>query len=301
MACRSNSYYREDVPDKTNPLLPASAQMGAMISVQYGAALAKALFGAVGAEGATALRLLIGALILGILMRPWRARPSRRIMPALIGYGATLGAMNLLFYLSLRTIPLGIAVALEFSGPLLVATLSSRRPIDFLWIGFAVVGVALMSPLVRTQTALDPAGVILALSAGACWALYIVFGQKAGAELGHRTTAIGMTIAAILVLPVGLLHVGSAMFAPPVLTGAIAVGIFSSALPFSLEMVALTQLPARVYGILTSLEPAIGGLMGLVFLDEILSLAQWAGIAVVIVAAVGAATTGRRITDAVPI
>ena len=275
-------------------IVPIAALLGAIVSVQYGASLAKGLFPAVGAEGTTALRLVTGALILGVVMRPWRVRLNRRVLPALIGYGVTLAAMNLLFYLALQTIPLGIAVSLEFTGPLAVATLSSRRRIDFLWIGLAVAGILLLSPPIHTEHPIDPLGAAYALGAGASWALYIVFGQRAGAELGHQTTALGMTLAVILVLPVGLAHAGTALFKPPILLSALAVGLFSSAVPFSLEMVALTRMPARVYGTLTSLEPAFGALMGMILLQEMLTLSQWIGIAVVVAAALGAAVTMRK-------
>jgi inner membrane transporter RhtA len=274
-------------------ILPIAALTGAMISVQYGATLAKGLFAAVGAQGATTLRLVTGALILGVFMRPWRGKIPRKILPALIGYGVTLAAMNLAFFMALRTIPLGIAVSLEFSGPLLVATLSSRRRIDFVWIALAIAGIALLAPPVHTDHPLDPVGVAMALTAGAAWALYILFGQKAGGQLGSRTTGLGMILAAILLLPVGLVHAGAALFQTQVLLSAVAVGLFSSAIPFTLEMVALTGMPARVYGTLTSVEPAIGALMGLALLGETLSLSQWAGIAVVMAAALGAALTIR--------
>jgi inner membrane transporter RhtA len=155
-----------------------------------------------------------------------------------------------------------------------------------------VAGILLLSPI-HTAHPIDPLGAACGLGAGAAWALYIVFGQKAGAELGHLTTGLGMTLAAILVLPIGLAHAGKALFQPPILLSALAVGLFSSAVPFSLEMVALTRMPARVYGTLTSLEPAFGAMMGLLLLGETLALAQWAGIAVVIVAALGAALTAR--------
>jgi inner membrane transporter RhtA len=274
-------------------IVPILALLGATISVQYGATLAKGLFAAVGAEGTTALRLVMGTLILGAVMRPWRVRLNRRILPALIGYGVTLAVMNLLFYMALRTIPLGIAVSLEFTGPLLVATLSSRRRVDFLWIALAVAGILLLSPPVHTDHPVDPLGAAFALGAGAAWAFYIVFGQKAGAELGHQTAAIGMAVATILVLPVGIAHAGAALLQPSILLSALVVGLFSSAIPFTLEMVALTRMPARVYGTLTSLEPAFGAIMGLILLHEMLTLWQWAGIAVVIAAALGAALTAR--------
>lgn len=284
---------RESGGGTASLILPIAALTGAMISIQYGATLAKSLFATVGAEGTTTLRLATGALILGVLMRPWRGKIPRHIVPALIGYGVTLAAMNLMFFMALRTIPLGIAVALEFSGPLLVATLSSRRRIDFVWIALAVAGIGLLAPPLHTDHPLDPVGVVMALGAGAGWALYIVFGQRAGGELGSRTTGLGMILAATLLMPVGLIHAGAALFQTHVLISAIAVGLFSSAIPFTLEMAALTGMPARVYGTLTSVEPAIGALMGLFLLGETLSLQQWTGIAVVIAAALGAALTIR--------
>ncbi len=280
-------------PGPASALLAVGALLGAMVSIQYGATLSEGLFPAVGAQGTTALRLGVGAIILAAVMRPWRLRPSRGVLPALVGYGVVLAAMNLAFFMAIARIPLGVAVALEFSGPLLVAVLASRRRADFAWIALAVVGLLLLCPPVRTAHPVDPAGVAYALGAGACWALYIVFGQRAGRELGSRVTAFGMAIAAALVLPVGLVHAGTALFAPAVLFAALGVGVFSSALPFSLEMMALTRLPARTYGTLTSLEPAIGALMGLALLGERLSLPQWAGIGVVIAAAMGAANAMR--------
>ena len=271
--------------------LAMAALLGAMVSILYGATLARGMFPATGAQGTTALRLAFGAAILAVLLRPWRARPSRAVLPALIGYGVVLGTMNLMFYMAIRTVPLGIAVSLEFCGPLLVSSLSSRRKRDFGWIGLAIVGLLLLSPPLHAAHPLDPAGVAYALGAAACWALYIVFGQRAGGELGTRTTAIGTLIGACLILPIGIAHAGAALLRPAVLLSAVGVGVFSSALPFSLEMMALTRLPARVYGTLTSMEPAVGALMGLLFLGQLLSVQQWAGIGVIIVAAVGAAVS----------
>ena len=268
--------------------MPVAALMVAIISIQYGSTFAKSLFPAVGAEGTTALRLVFGGLILAIFMRPWRARPSRKVLPALIGYGIILAIMNLLFYSSLKTIPLGVAVALEFCGPLLVAVLSSRRWVHFVWIGLAAAGILLLSPLVPADRPLDHRGVLFALGAGACWALYIVFGQRAGRELGSQTSSIGTLLAAVLVLPVGLAHAGSALFAPPILLSAAIVGLLCSAVPFYFEMIALMKMPARIYGTLTSLEPALGAVMGFVFLHEALTPMQLAGIAAVVTAALGA-------------
>ena len=271
------------------PIGPVLALIVATVSVQYGATLAKDLFPVVGAHGATALRLTVGALILGAICRPWRCRVPRRVAPALIGYGAALGAMNLLFYMALDRIPLGVAAAVEFSGPLLVAVLASRRRIDFVWIGLAGAGLLLLSPRLGSHPAVDPLGLLMALGAGACWALYIVFGRQAGTVLGSHTTALGTAIAALLVLPIGAVQASAALGRPMVLLSALAVGVFSSALPFSLEMVALTRMPVAVFGTLTSMEPAIGALLGLLILHQTLSGQEWVGIGVIVAAAAGAA------------
>ncbi|TPL06114.1 DMT family transporter [Mesorhizobium sp. B2-4-14] len=273
--------------------LPVAALMGAMVSIQIGATFAKTLFPVIGAQGTTTLRLVIGALMLIAVLRPWQMRPSRATLPWLVAYGVTLCALNLLFYAALARIPLGVAVALEFSGPLLVATLTSRRASDFAWIALAVAGIVLLSPFVHSLQPLDPTGVMLALAAGGFWALYIVLAQKAGAELGSRTTAYGMAIAAVLVLPFGVAEAGTGLLAPSILLSALLVGLFSSALPFWLEMVALTRMPARIYGTLTCLEPGLGALAGFLFLHESLTVPQLAGIAAVIVAAAGTALTSK--------
>lgn len=273
--------------------LPILGLLGAILSVQVGAAFAKGLFPVLGAEGTTMLRLLIGALMLAAVLRPWKVLPTRRGLPWLAAYGVTVSVMNLLFYTALERIPLGICVALEFTGPLFVATLGSRRLLDLVWVAFAVAGIVLLSPFADVSRGLDPIGVLLALAAGGCWGLYIIFAQKAGAELGVRTSAYGMAIAALLALPFGFSAAWPYLTDPHVMAGAAVVGLFSSALPFWLEMMALTRMPARVYGTLTSLEPALGALTGLLFLHESLSALQCAGIAAVIAAAFGTAVTAR--------
>ncbi|MDX8433647.1 DMT family transporter [Mesorhizobium abyssinicae] len=273
--------------------LPVLGLLAAMLSVQVGAAFAKGLFPVVGAQGTTTLRLVAGALMLAMVLRPWRVRPSRAVLPWLIAYGVTLCFMNLLFYAALTRIPLGICVALEFTGPLLVATLTSHRARDLAWVALALAGVVLLSPFADVRQALDPIGVLLALAAGGCWALYIFFAQKAGAELGGRTTAWGMAIAAALSLPFGLTDIVPKIAEPHVLALAVIVGLLSCALPFWLEMMALTRIPARVYGMMACLEPALGALIGFLFLHERLTALQCAGIAAVILAAFGTAITAR--------
>ncbi|MDM8349852.1 threonine/homoserine exporter RhtA [Pseudomonas sp. sp1636] len=274
-------------------ILPIMLLLIAMTSIQSGASLAKGLFPLIGATGTTALRLGLAALILCLLMRPWQARLSLRSCRSLVAYGLALGSMNLLFYLSLQTIPLGIAVALEFTGPLGLALLSSRRLLDFAWVALAVFGLWLLLPSAQADVQLDPAGMALALGAGLCWALYIIFGQQAGAEHGRQTVALGTIVAALLVFPIGVWQAGSSMFSLDLLPIALGVAVLSSALPYSLEMVALTRLPARTFSILMSMEPAIAALSGLLFLSERLSLSQWLAIGAIILASAGAAATIR--------
>lgn len=275
-----------------SPWQPIALLLVAMVSIQSGAALAKHLFPAVGASGATALRLALATLLLVAVFRPWRMRVERHQWPALLAYGVSLGLMNLMFYQALETVPLGIAIALEFTGPLAVALFGSRHLRDVVWVALAVLGLVLLVPEQGTQ-ALDPVGVAYALGAGACWALYIVFGQKAGSDHGPQTVALGSCIAAAVAVPFGVVHAGTALLSPALLPIAFGVALLSTALPYSLEMVALTKLPTRTFGMLMSLEPAIGALCGLLFLHERLSVLQWLAIAAIIVASGGAAMTSR--------
>ena len=265
--------------------------MIAMASIQSGASLAKTLFPVVGAQGATTLRLCFASLILLAILRPWRARFTARSLRTVFIYGIALGGMNFLFYMSLRTVPLGIAVALEFTGPLAVAIYASRRAIDFLWIALAAVGLLLLIPTGATSTGIDLMGAGYALGAGVCWALYILFGQKAGADNGVTTAALGVMIAALFVAPIGIVHAGAALLTPSLIPVAIGVAILSTALPYTLEMVALTRIPARTFGTLMSIEPAFGALSGLLFLQEYLTLSQWMAILCIILASVGATMT----------
>jgi inner membrane transporter RhtA len=259
----------------------------AMVSFQAGASVAKQLIPAIGAPGTTALRLGLSALIVCVLQRPWRSLPSRSSLGVILIYGLALGTMNFVFYMSLRTIPLGIAVALEFTGPLAVALAGSRRRTDFLWITLAVVGLLFLLPIARTERSLDPIGVAFALAAGVCWALYIIFGQKAGRAHGPSASTWGMLIAAIITVPVGLALGGRAVLSPTVLPMGLAVAVLSSAFPYTLEMMALRQLATKTFGTLMSLEPAVAALAGLVFLNERLTVTQWLAIAAVMVASMG--------------
>jgi len=275
-------------------VLPIGLMLIAMLSVQSGAAVAKGLFPLVGAEGATTLRNGLSALLMVVIWRPWRAKITRKNAGPLLGYGLVLGTMNLTFYMALRTVPLGLAVAIEFVGPLTVAVVQSRRPIDFVWIALAVLGLALLLPLGRLSTGLDPVGVGFALVAAVCWGLYIVLGQRAGAEHGGMmTVAIGSLIAATLVTPFGVAHAGARLVSPAVLPLGLAVAMLSSAIPYSLEMYALTRIPTRIFGVLMSLEPAVGALSGFLINGERLRPLQLLAIAAVMLASIGTVATSR--------
>ena len=274
--------------------LPIGMMVLAMLSVQSGASVAKSLFAHVGSEGATTLRLVISAALMAVVWRPWKVKITRANAGPLIGYGLALGTMNLTFYMALRTTPLGVAVAIEFLGPLTVSLVQSRRAIDFMWIGLAVAGLLLLLPVGGLSKGLDLVGAGFALVAGACWALYIVFGQKAGAEHGGRTVAVGSLIAALLVTPFGIARAGTALLDPHILPVGLAVALLSSAIPYPLEMYALTRVPTRVFGILMSLEPAIGALSAFLIIGERLSPIQLLAIALVIAASAGVVASGER-------
>jgi inner membrane transporter RhtA len=280
--------------DVSQLALAIGALLVAMVSYQCGASLAKHLFPQVGAQGATAYRLGISALILLAWRRPWRRLQAGRNWRGLWAYGLSMGAMNLVFYMSLRTIPLGLAVALEFTGPLALAMFSSRRLLDFVWIALVIAGLVLLLPIRGQAHGLDPVGVMYALAAGLGWALYIITGQKAGAAYGADAVTWGTSVGALLAIPFGVAHAGTALLSPSLLPYAAGVALLSSALPYSLEMVALTRLPARTFSTLLSLEPAIAALAGVALLGEHLSALQWLAIAAIIVAAAGTALSVRR-------
>ena len=275
-------------------LRPIVAILAAMCSIQFGASLAKGLFPLLGAVGATTVRLVLAALLLGLCYRPWRGASLSGQRAALIGYGASLGLMNLFYYLALERVPMGIVVAVEFLGPLAVAIAASHRAIDFLWVLLAIVGLVLLLPLQGGGAALDLAGLGFALIAGLGWGLYIVFGTRVGADHGGRSVALGMVIGALVVLPIGGSIAGRAMFNVAALPLALAVAILSSALPYVLEMYAMTRMPTRVFGIFMSVEPAIAALFGFALLGEHLTLLQQAAIGCVMLASFGSAAASSR-------
>jgi len=274
---------------------PALAILAALVSVNAGAAWAKGLFPAVGSAGVVALRVGLSAIILLALVRPWRFALTRADVPNLVIYGVMLGAMNLCIYRSFERIPLGIAVAIEVTGPLAVVILSSRHARDFLWVLCAGVGLWLLLPVNGSAAALDPVGVAYALAAAFCWAMYIVFGKRVSTLNGGQAVAWGLLAASVFVVPFGVYQAGSALLSPAILGGGLAVALLSSAVPYTLEMKALKRLPQRVFGILVSAGPAVAALAGFLLLGERLTLVQWGAIFLVILASAGAAATaGKR-------
>ncbi|ATN01274.1 threonine/homoserine exporter RhtA [Proteus vulgaris] len=277
---------------KLQVFYPVLLLLLSMLSIQSGASLAKSLFPVIGAPAVTALRLLLGTLILFFIFKPWRLKFTRESIIPLFLYGLSLGMMNYLFYLALETIPLGIAVALEFTGPLAVAMFSSRRAIDFLWIILVIAGLGLLLPIGDNIHGLDPLGILYALGAGVGWALYIVFGQRAGKGYGAATVSIGSLVAAFIFVPIGMLQSSpDIMFSWSILPVAVAIAILSTAFPYTLEMIALTRLPAKTFGTLMSLEPCMGAFIGIIFLHEHLTLIQWVALAFIVLASIGSTAT----------
>ncbi|WP_246580290.1 EamA family transporter [Deinococcus aestuarii] len=273
-----------------------------MLSIQGGAAFAKTLFPTLGAAGTTALRVTLAAALLSLVFRPNLRALSPAAWRAVLPYGAALGLMNLTFYLSLTRLPLGLAVTLEFVGPLVLSLVLSRRLGDLVWVGLAALGIVLIAPHGGEGGTLDPLGAALALTAGAFWALYILAGGAVGRRVPGTTGVVaGMLVAAVVTLPFGLVQAGTGLLAPPALLAGLAVAVLSSALPYSLEMAALRALPARVFGVLMSLEPALAALSGLLFLGERLTALQWLAMLCVIAASAGISLSGeRRVVEVEP-
>lgn len=272
---------------------PIPAVLMAIISVQSGAAIAKSLFPTIGAPGTASLRIGISAIILLAVYRPNLRKITLDQWKFVLPYGLCLGAMNLVFYFAIERIPIGLAVTLEFIGPLMVAVLGSKRIVDFLWVLLAAAGIILIAPW--TTNGVDILGASLALLAGAFWAAYIVLGGKISAIMkGGDAVATGMLFAALLVVPFGIFGEGLNNLTPQLLGMGIALALLSSAIPFTLEMKALGQLPARTFSILMSLEPAAASICAFIFLQEYLSFNEILAVAFVVTASAGSTITSRR-------
>ena len=272
--------------------------IGAIASTQVGAALAKGLIQELGPIGTVFLRIGLAAVVLLMIQRPQLKGYTRANYFLLILFGLGLGAMNLCFYAAIERIPLGIAVTLEFIGPLGVATANSKRLIDRLWILLAAAGIVLLAPLEGSN--LDPLGVVLAFIAGGFWGAYILLSARVGRvfakEGGLTLAASAMATAAVVLLPMGLLSAGMALVNLKVLAVGLGVAMLSSAVPYSLELEALRKLPIGVFGVLMSLEPAIATLVGLILLGEKLEARAIIAVLLVTIAAIGSSSGKRSVS-----
>jgi inner membrane transporter RhtA len=285
------------VPVPAARFSPVSLVLIGMLSVQFGAAVSKEQFSEIPPVGMVLLRLMTSSLILLVLARPRLAGRSATDWRPVLALGLALGAMNWAFYESFARIPLGVAVTIEFVGPLSVAAVGRRHPRDLVWVGLAALGVVLFG---AGPTRVDALGFGLALLAGACWALYIVSTAVTGQRWpGVEGLAVASTVATLGVAPFAVASAGARLLEPHLLLLGALVGLLSSVIPYSLEMVALRTLPARVFGILMSLEPATAALVAALVLGEWLTPLQVVAIACVTAASVGAART-MSARDAVP-
>jgi inner membrane transporter RhtA len=268
--------------------------LGGILSVQLGGALAVHLFGYVGPSGALVLRMVTAAAVLLVTSPPRLRGRALRGLPVAVVFGLVLAGMTLSFYNAAHRIPLGIAVALEFVGPLTVAVGGSRRPVDLVWVAFAVAGIVAL-----TRGGAEPIsglGAFFALLAGGLWGCYILLSARVGRafERGVGLT-VALCVAAVVTLPIGIAAAGSHLVEPRSLALGAAVGLLSSAIPFSFEMEALRRIPASLFGVLMSLEPAMAALTGFLVLGQQLSGRALVGIALVVAASVGASTRSRRV------
>jgi inner membrane transporter RhtA len=265
---------------------PPVLVISSILSVQLGAAVAKSLFQSIGSSGTVFLRMGFAALILLLFWRP-RLREYRRADYLLVLlFGLTVAAMNASFYAAIARIPLGIATTLEFVGPLGVAIAASRRRRDLLWVGLAAAGVALLAPIGKST--LDPLGIVFALLAGAGWATYILLNVRIGrAFTGGNGLALSMGVAALVFSPFGVTSGGGMLLNPNILLVGVGVAVLSTVIPFSLELEALRRLPARVFGVLMSLEPAIAALIGFLVLREAIQVRGLIALTLIMAASAG--------------
>lgn len=273
---------------------PVPAVLLAIVSVQGGAAIAKSIFPVMGAAGTVALRIGISAIILFAIYKPNLKTTTKPEWKLIFWYGLVLGAMNTSFYLALSRIPLGLAVTLEFIGPLLLAISTSKKAADFLWALLAAAGIALIAPW-SPESNIDLLGAALALLAGAFWAAYIVLGGKLSQIMeGGKAVSMGLIIASFVAVPAGIIEGNLIQITPLMLLMGLGIALLSSAIPYTLEMNALKHIPAKTFSILMSLEPAVAAFCGLLFLKEQLSILEWAAIALVVIASTGATLSKKK-------
>jgi inner membrane transporter RhtA len=271
----------------------AGLMVSAIASVQFGSAIAATLFARVGPSGAVLLRLVSASVVLVALWRPRVRGRTRRELALAFAFGLVLAGMNLSFYVALRRIPLGIAVSIEFLGPLAVAVGGSRRPVDLIWVALAAAGILALTH--GGTRHLSAVGVGFALAAGCLWAAYILLNARVGRAFeGGAGLALAMCVGSVAALPVGVIDGGAHLLEPRSLLLGTAVGMLSSAIPYSFELEALRRIAVHVFGVLMSLEPAMAALAGLIVLGQGLSARALAGIALVVAASAGASLRTRE-------
>jgi len=269
----------------------------AIACVQTGAAVARTLFDDLGVAGTALLRLVIAALVLLVVLRPRVRSWTRQQWGAAALLGFALGGMNLVFYSSLSLVPLGVAVTVEFLGPLLLALVQTRRPIDFAWVALAGAGVALLGAQAASGE-VNALGLVLAFTAGLFWAGYIVSSARVGRVLpGVDGLAVALVFAAIVVLPFGASQASAVLDDPTLLVGVAVVALISTIIPYGLELTALRRIPTRVFGVLMSLQPAAASISGLIILNQRLGVHELAALGMVTVASAGVtlANKGRAV------
>jgi inner membrane transporter RhtA len=279
---------------------PIGLVLTGVTSIQFGAALAATLFDDLGAAGTSVLRLGFAAIVLMALFRPRvRGRDPHALRLAVV-FGLALGAMNLFFYEALGRIPLGVAVTIEFAGPLAVAVAGSRRRLDLVWAACAALGIVLLSGVLGTGTgSLDPLGLAFILAAAACWAAYILIAQRASRLYdGSEGLALAMVVAALVPLVPGIAEAGTALLHPGLIAMGAGVALLSSVVPYSLETEALRRLPAHVFGVLMSLEPAVAALAGFLVLGQGLGAPDFVAIGLVVLASIGVSRTAAPAPEA---
>jgi inner membrane transporter RhtA len=282
------------------PVPPELLVLAGIGSVQFGAAFANTLFDDAGPGGVVLLRLLLSAVILLPIARPSLRGRRRADVLAAIAFGLILGAMNWSFYEALNRLPLGVAVTIEFTGPLVVAVAGSRRLLDGVWIMLAAGGVVLLASRGSHQ-GVHPLGVLLALVAAACWACYILLSQRVGAVFARLDgLAIALGVGTLVVVPAGIIQGGDALVQPHVLGGALGVALLSSLIPYSLELMALRRLSAYAFGLLMSLEPAVAAFAGVIVLGQHLTAVLTIALVMVVAASVGNTLMARRLPRPAP-
>lgn len=280
----------------SRPLVGVALVVGSCLSLPFGAAVAAQLFPVLGPWGVTSLRVAIAALLLLVIVRPRPRRWTRQQWVAAVLFGTSLAAMNGFFYAAIDRIPLGPAVAIEFLGPLVLAAVLTRRVADAVWVGVALVGIALLGVdgMIGADP-LDPLGLLFILVAAGFWAMYIRMSARVGVLIpGHGGLSIGLLVAAVLLLPVGVPASVTVAGAPDLLLLAAITAVLSSVIPYAFELAALRRLPQRVFGVLLSLEPAFATLAGWMILGQDATALRMLAVALVIAASVGTTLGVRR-------